>query len=384
MRIRFIGIFVLVLAIFMVVPLGLSAKAEGKRFIAHTDEEVSLALEAGCRFVKEVRGGLKVLACSEVSISARSAVSELNLQEDIRVFAIDSGANTQIKADLVHTGGNTGAGRKIAVLDTGYNYNHPELNSSYLGGFDFVNNDSDPLDDQGHGSHVSGIITADGVSLNARGVAPDAGILALKVLDEAGSGYFSDVVDAIYYAVDGSDGVFGSGDETGVDAVSMSLGTSPPYTYFGSCNTVLPDLTNAIKYAVNKGVLVVAAAGNNGRRGVSIPGCISLSTTVGAVDKFDKLASFSGRGSVVDIVAPGVNIFSSYLGDSYVYASGTSMSTPMVSGAVALIRFSHPSYTQAQVESALFKTAKDLGASGKDKLYGWGRVDAFGAVNYVA
>ena len=96
------------------------------------------------------------------------------------------------------------------------------------------------------------------------------------------------------------------------------------------------------------------------------------------------LAKFSGKGSAVDISAPGVNIFSSWLGSEYKTASGTSMATPMASGTVALIKFTHPSYSVAQIENALFKTAKDLGKLGKDTSYGWGRVDANGAVNYVA
>ena len=318
---------------------------------------------------------LNVLKCP------KGVSDDLSLEEDIQVFAADSGANTQIGASTVSTSGNTGAGRKIVVLDTGYNYNHPELSSSYLGGKDFVNNDSDPFDDNGHGSHVAGIITADGIDPKAKGVAPDAGILAGKVLDTNGSGYFSDIVSAIYWAVDGPDGVYDSADDFKADAISLSLGTSYPYTYKRSyCNNVLPELTTAIKYAYDKGVVVVVAAGNEGTRGVSIPGCISYSTTVGAVDKSDRVASFSGRGSAVDISAPGVNIFSSLLNSSYASWNGTSMATPMVSGVVALIKSAHSTFTSSQIETALFNTTKDLGRRGKDTDFGFGRVNAVGAV----
>lgn len=276
---------------------------------------------------------LKALHCPA------DAAASLGLQEDIRVFAVDSNANRQIRADLVQNSGNTGTGRKAVVLDTGYNYNHAELSSSYLGGKDFVNDDNDPFDDNGHGSHVSGIITADGVDPKAKGVAPAAGVIAGKVLDAAGSGFFSDVVAAIYWAVDGPDGVANTSDDFNADAISMSLGTSPPYTYRGFCDSVLPDLTNAIKYARDRGVVVVSAAGNSGSAGVSIPGCISYSTTI---------ASFSGRGDAVDITAPGVSIYSAWLGSGYATASGTSMATPMVSGTVALVKFAHPAYTVTQ------------------------------------
>ena len=356
-----------------------------KRVIAHSQEEVNKAIALGCQVVRTTKT-LKALVCPE------SAAQSLSLAEDVRVFALEdentdalrgpdvnaasASANQQIGATIVHNNGNTGSGRKVVVLDTGYNYAHPELASSYLGGRDFVNNDLDPMDDEGHGSHVAGIITADGINSNAKGVAPNAGVISGKVLDNVGSGYFSDVVAAIYWAVDGADGVYGTIDDFGADAISLSLGTGSPYLYKGFCDGVMPDLTNAIKYAVGKNVTVVVAAGNSGNAGVSIPGCISYSTTVGAVNSTDKVASFSGRGNALDIMAPGVSIYSTVLGNSYASWSGTSMATPMITGVVALMKNAHPTYTQLQVENKLFSTAKDLGRAGKDKDYGWGRVRA--------
>ncbi len=340
------------------------------RVVAHTPDEAQRGLARGCAIVERGRA-LIALECPGAVATA------LGFKEDIKVFAQDAGANTQIGADLVHAGGNTGQGRTVVVLDTGYNYNHPELALSFGGGLDFVNNDSDPMDDNGHGSHVAGLITADGVNSRARGAAPDTTVVAGKVLNASGSGYFSTVANAIYWAVDGPDGVFGTADDFGADAINMSLGTGAPYLYNKSfCDNVLPALTAAIQYAVNRGVVVVVAAGNSGSAGVSLPGCISYSTTVGAVNKSDKIANFSGRGPAVDIVAPGVNLLSSWLGSEYIYASGTSMATPVVSAVVALVRQAHPAYTQAQVETALFSAAKDLGKAGKDTTFGWGRVRA--------
>ena len=366
-------------AIFVLVGVvnarGIVDKGDTKRVIAHTEEEVSNAISSGCKVVRDAKT-LKALSCPQ------GVAESLSLAEDVMVFALDENshadsrnqvttqsisANKQIGADLVHNTGNTGVGRKVVVLDTGYNYNHPELSSSYLGGNDFVNDDDDPMDDNGHGSHVSGIITADGIDdPKAKGVAPDTGIIAGKVLDQNGSGYFSDVVAGIYWAVDNFD----------ADAINMSLGTGRPYVYKGFCNNVLPDLTKAVKYAVDKNVTVVVAAGNSGNSGVSIPGCISYSTTVGAVNSSDKVAIFSGRGNALDITAPGVSIYSTVLGSAYATWSGTSMATPMVSGVVALMKYAHPEYSQSQVENKLFSTAKDLGKAGKDKDYGWGRVRA--------
>ena len=377
--------FLIVALLLTSVALVSSARDDGRdkrndkdkvRVIAYTDKEFSTALENGCKVARQTKG-LKALNCPP------ETASELGLEEDVRVFAMDSNANKQIRADIVQNSGNSGAGRKVVILDTGYDYNHVELSSSYLGGKDFVNDDDDPFDDNGHGSHVAGIITADGISSKAKGVAPAAGIISGKVLAADGGGYFSDVVAAIYWAVDGPDGIFGTSDDFGADAMSISLGTAPPYTYKGFCDSVLPSLTNAIKYARDNGVLVVVASGNSGSAGVSIPGCISYSTTIGAVDSRNRIASFSGKGNSVDLTAPGVSIYSSWLGNSYAILSGTSMSTPMVSGTAALIKFAHPDYTVSQLESALFKSAKDFGKKGKDASYGWGRVDAYGAVNFV-
>lgn len=372
--------WMILLTIFSILAFSAVAAAKqdkDKRVIAHSAEEIAAALAQGCSIARETHG-MTALICAE------STATSLGLQDDIRMFAMDSGANTQTKASSVHTAGNTGAGRKIAILDTGYNYNHPELSSSYLGGKDFVNNDNDPMDDNSHGSHVAGLITADGFNSQAKGVAPDAGIVSAKVLDSAGSGYFSDSVAAIYWVINGPDGIYATGDESGVDAISMSLGSSAPYLYKGNCDSVMPDMKTAIDYARSKGVLVVVAAGNSGRPGVSIPGCISTATTVGAVDKNDKIASFSGRGSAVDVTAPGVSLWSSVLGSNYASYSGTSMATPVVSGVVALIKSAHANYTASQVEASLTKTAKDLGKAGKDNDYGYGRVDAQAAVAYNA
>jgi len=232
------------------------------------------AVSQGCKVVQETKG-LKALVCNPVVADA------LGLQEDIQMFAVDAGANQQIGATAVQTSGNTGAGRVIAILDTGYNKDHPELVSSYAGGYDFVNNDPDPMDDNGHGSHVAGLITADGVSSSAKGVAPDAGIIAVKVLDSSGSGYFSNIITGMNWVID---------NYPNADAISMSLGSSK--TFKSTCDNYMPTMTNAITAAKNKGITVVIAAGNSGNAGVSFPGCISSALTVGAVDKNDNIASF--------------------------------------------------------------------------------------------
>jgi subtilisin family serine protease len=291
----------------------------------------------------------------------------------------DVAANAQVGADVVHTEGNTGQGRKVVVLDTGYNYNHPDLASSYLGGKDFVNNDNDPMDDDGHGTIVSGLITADGLNSAAKGAAPDVGVIVGKVLDSQGSGFFSDVVAGIYWAVDGPDGVAGTKDDFKPDAINLSIGTSAPFVYKGYCNSKMPEMTKAIKYAVDRGVLVVVAAGNLGTSGVSIPGCISYALTVGAVDSNDKIASFSGRGKAVDVTAPGSSLISTWH-SMYASSTGTSLATPIVTATVALIKHESPTLSALRVQNILYDTSLDLGKTGRDNNYGYGRIVASQAV----
>jgi subtilisin family serine protease len=258
-----------------------------------------------------------------------------------------------------------GTGRKIVVLDTGYNYNHPELQSSYLGGYDFVNEDNDPMDDNGHGSWVAGVITADGIDPAAKGVAPDVGIIAGKVSDENGTVYLSDTILAIYWAVDNYH----------PDAISLSAGSSMLYKD-GYCDDIAPELTQAIKYATDNNVSVVIASGNWGDKGVSFPGCISQAFTVGAVDSADHLATFSGMGVATDITAPGVNIYSSGLGSNYDYEGGTSLSTPMISGIIALMKQKNPDATPTSIQDTIKATANPV----KSKGVNLGRVNAYNAV----
>ena len=344
------------------------------RVIAESADKVTMGVERGCEIVRETKG-LKALMCAE------EVASSLGLQQDIRIYKADTKANSHVGANVVQNSGDTGQGRKIVIIDTGYNHNHPELSSSYLGGKDFVNDDNDPMDDNGHGSHVAGLVTGDGAKWRAKGVAPAAGIISGKVLDGSGSGFFSDLVAALYWAVDGPDGVSGTADDFKADAINLSMGTEPPFVYKYYCDSEMPALASAIKYAVDKGTIVVVAAGNYGTSGVSIPGCISHSFTVGAVNPYDKVASFSGRGKGVDISAPGTSLVSASTGSDYATMSGTSMSTPVVSGIVALIKHEHPWYTPAKIQQRIVSTALDLGVEGFDWSYGHGRVVAPAAVN---
>ena len=337
-----------------------------QRVIAQASDADALVSE-GCNLIKKGKV-VASLKCPDAVVSAKA------LEPDLEVFAVDAGSVQQINADDVWALGYNGVGRIVAVLDTGIDTDHPELADSVAGGLNFIGSTvtTNFEDDNGHGTHVSGIITANGVNSNAIGAAPATGVWSGKVLNANGGGYFSDVIEAIYHVAD----------NVAADAISMSLGTSPPYTYKGSnCDNVLPSLTAAINYARSKGKSVVAAAGNSGSSGVSIPGCISKVIAVGAVDDSNKVASFSGRGRSLDVVAPGVTILSSVVGGGYASWSGTSMATPHVSAVVALMKQKTAGLTPDQVTSKLTSTATDLGKIGYDTSYGYGLVNALAAVN---
>jgi len=269
--------------------------------------------------------------------------------------------------------GTRGAGVTVAIIDTGIDYMHPALGGGFgpghkvAGGWDFVNDDDDPFDDQGHGTHVAGIVAANLDSVT--GVAPDATLIAYKVLDAAGHGAESNVIAALDWAIDPN----GDGDLSDhVSVANLSLG--------GDGN---PDdaISIAVDNAVAAGVVVCVAAGNSGMfHAVSSPGTARNAITVGAVDNSDVLASFSAKGPAAklaaikpDVMAPGMSIRSTYLGGGYVSLSGTSMATPHVAGAAALIRAVHPDWSPAAVKSALMLYAK--GIAYELLTQGSGRID---------
>lgn len=297
-------------------------------------------------------------------------VSKLKVREDPIIYIMDMDANVQINADDVWELGYTGSGATVAVLDTGIDTDHPELISSIIGGkgFGYVTYE----DDHGHGTHVAGIITADGVGGTpfgfAKGVAPDAGVWMAKVCNASGSCYTSDIAAAIEYVINNN------------IAKIMSISLGGGGTSRANCDT--DYLAQKVNWAVDNGVTVAAAAGNTSGR-VSSPGCASKAIAVGAVDKSDVRASWSGTGLALDIMAPGVSIYSSVIG-GYASWSGTSMATPHISATAALLKQVNSVLTDTEIKDALYKTAKDLGTTGWDKYYGWGRVDALAAVNYIA
>jgi len=268
----------------------------------------------------------------------------------------------------------------VAVVDTGIDYQHVDLQGAVTycivslrntGIFYKGTNLKNCADSNGHGTHVAGIIAARLNGQGVAGVAPKVLLYAVRVLDASGSGYMSDVAKGIVEAVKGPDNTAGTSDDA--DVISMSLG--------GPHSNVLYE---AVLYAYNHNVVLVAATGNEGASQPACPACYSEVIAVGAVDSSYKVPYWSNRKP--DLVAPGVNVLSTWPKNRYAYASGTSMACPHVSATVALIQALRLAsglrkLTPSEVREVLISTAIDLGPPGYDEVHGYGLVDAYVAVN---
>ncbi|WP_435175303.1 S8 family serine peptidase [Halorussus sp. AFM4] len=276
----------------------------------------------------------------------------------------DQYAPQQVESDRAWDTTFGDSGVTIAVVDTGAQYDHPDLRANYASdpGKDFADDDSDPApdapSDEYHATHVSGCAAA--VVDNGTGVAGQGNSTLIngRALDESGSGSTSDIADAVEWAAD-----------RGADVINLSLGGG------GYTST----MKNAVSYATDNGALVIAAAGNDGTSGVSYPAAYSECVAVSAVDSDEQLASFSQYGSSVELCAPGVDVLSTTTEarGSYEKLSGTSMATPVTSG-VAGLTLAKWDLTNSELRSHLKSTAKDIGLS-SDKQ-GAGQVNAYNAV----
>jgi subtilisin family serine protease len=271
----------------------------------------------------------------------------------------------QINADKVQAAMTNGTGVRVAVIDTGIDYTHPDLIGVYAGGYNVLTGTDDPMDDNGHGTHCSGILAATGSSRGIYGTAPGISLYGVKVLSAKGEGRMSDVIQGIFWAKNNS-----------MQVASMSLGSSEDSQ----------ALHDAVDDATANGVLIVAAAGNSGvASGVGdtmgYPGKYDTVLAVAAVNRYNHRASWSGTGSNLSVSAPGVNIRSTIPGAAYAIYSGTSMATPHVAGVAALVYSAHPTWTNLQVRQQIENTATPLGNTW---FYGAGLVNATAAVNLSA
>jgi thermitase len=251
-----------------------------------------------------------------------------------------------------------GAGVTIAILDSGVDPSHPDLAGSLVPGYNIVNGNSDTRDVFGHGTKVAGAAAMIGNNLvGGTGVAYNARIMPVRVAESDGSAYVSAMANGIIWAAD-----------NGARVANLSFRNVCLHS------TIL----SAAQYMRGKGGVVTGSAGNTGVA-ESIPASDAI-TCVAAIDSADNKASFSSYGTYVDVAAPGVGIYTTTNGGGYGSVSGTSFSAPVTAGVYALMMAANPSLSPSQLDNALFSTASDLGAAGKDPYFGYGRVNAAAAV----
>lgn len=245
----------------------------------------------------------------------------------------------------------------VAVVDTGVDLDHPDLKGQILSGHNVVKPSEKPYDDVGHGTHVAGIISA--LVNNGEGVAGMTWynkVMPVKVLDQSGSGTTYSVAEGIIWAAD-----------HGAKVINLSLGNYAQAEF----------LHDAIKYAYDKDVVLVAATGNDNTERPGYPAAYPEVFAVSATDSSMHRASFSNYGDYVDVMAPGASIASTYPGNQYAALSGTSMASPHVSALAALIRSINPDLTNKEVMDLMRSNVIDLGAPGHDKYFGYGQIDVY-------
>ncbi len=243
----------------------------------------------------------------------------------------------------------------IAVIDTGVDIEHPEFAGKIVDGYNVIDPTLPPMDDDGHGTHVAGVIAAN--TNNQEGIAGITWfnkVMPIKVLDQSGAGTMFDVAEGILWAVD-----------HGAKVINMSLGNYAESQY----------LHDAIQYAHSKDVVIVAATGNDNTNELGYPAAYKEVIGVSAVDNRLERAEFSNYGDYVDVVAPGVNIASTYPNNQYAALSGTSMASPHVAALAGLIRAYRPELSNDEVIKIIINTATDLGDKGKDIWFGAGQIN---------
>ncbi|WP_137284875.1 S8 family serine peptidase [Halorussus salinisoli] len=341
-----------------------------------TDELETIDAVAGRLSKDDAKNAYRTLAESE-------EVERVHLDVKYEVD-LDDAATIVSGEEAREKYGVTGDGVTVAVLDTGIDDAHPDLDDAVVHQKDFTG-EGTTEDKYGHGTHVAGIIAGDGSASNGTytGIAPDAELYNVRVLGKYGYGYTSDIVAGMEHAVD-----------NGADVLSMSLGGSPDGLRSND------PYSEAVNYAYDNGVPVVVSAGNSGDYGygtVGSPGIAKHAITVGATDKSGGITSFSSRGPTPyglymkpDVVGPGANVVSTRASDTsmgdpvddhYTSASGTSMSAPIVSGTAALMLDEHSDWSPQRVKSVLTTTADPLSADVNEYKQGAGMVNATEAVD---
>ena len=257
-----------------------------------------------------------------------------------------------------------GKGQSICIIDTGVDYNHPDLGGCYgknnpnssckiIGGYDFVNNDEDPLDDNGHGTHIAGIASANGI---IQGVAPESKIVAVKILDSSGAGDSIGVEKGIKWCLNNSEFF-------NIKVISLSLGTDckSGNCFSDYCDDSVPYISELVDIAFEKNISIVVASGNDGNyTSISAPACVKKVIAVGSANKNKEISSSSNRNNLTLLLGIGEGVFSTYLNKNYIKYSGTSMAVPEISGAIAILSQYNSNKNPSDMEKILFKKGSKI------------------------
>lgn len=346
----------------------------GKGSINASDKALDVASvksaiqQAGGKTLKVMeRHGMAVVTLNKKALNALRKSKDVDIAPDpVRELMAQSTpygytmvqANQLIQSDT--------SARKVCIIDTGYNLGHPDLPGTNDGVTGIGNNSAVGNwynDGNGHGTHVAGTIAAYDNSEGVIGVYPGASLHIVKIFNDNGDWtYASDIITAIDQCQD-----------AGADVVNMSLGGS------GSSSAE----ASAMQGFTDDNMLLVAAAGNAGNSSLSYPASYDAVVSVAAVDSGKNRASYSQYNSQVEIAGPGSSVYSTYPDSTYATLSGTSMATPHVAGAAALVWSFHPQCSATQIRNALNATAEDRGSSGRDNQYGYGIVRVAEANSYL-
>lgn len=365
-KFRLINIWAIVLACVLLAPIPVRAVPTQSRsvivvFKHSVDHSLIRGLNANVEksyknfpIVKMTLPEQAILALTK-NPNVKSIESEVifTINEDIIEWGI-----AKVEAPKAWAQGYTGSGVKVGIIDTGI---APHDDLIIAGGANFVDTASSYYDDNGHGTHVAGTVAALDNGIGVIGVAPGAQLYAIKVLNSTGSGTLSDIIEGIDFAISEQ-----------LDIINMSLGTS----------TDSPALHTAVDAAYNSGILVVASAGNSGKRVITVdnvgyPAKYESAIAVAATDVNNLRASFSSTGPAVEVAAPGVYVRSTYLNNGYATMSGTSMAAPHVSGHLALMIQAFPNKTPLEIRALLQLYVLDLGSVGRDWAFGYGLIQSF-------
>lgn len=350
----------------MVVPFHVSGEESSERMIVtfrdHIDYQLLDEYSIEVHHVFEELHAVSVSAPSSMKQELMNHQEVKLIEEDPVVHVNAQGSNwgyNQLYMEASKSIGLTGKGVKIGILDTGINVNHPDLNIA--GGQSFVEGVTSFNDDQGHGTHVAGIIAAQDNDFGVVGIAPEAQIYAVKILDQEGQGNLSDVVAGINWAI-----------EQQMDIINLSI-TSSEGSFI---------LQKALEDAYANGMLIVAASGNALGElvqpdDVLYPARYSTVIAVGALNSQLIRSDFSYYGNDLEFAAPGEDILSTYIGTDtgqYESMSGTSMATAFVTGVAALFEQKYPTLSNTEIREMMQDYAMDLGEKGKDQEYGYGLI----------